>query len=99
MSVEELLCDWFGPVSLETTIRYHHELRGGDEVGVSCAFVWGVGKTHRVGHELRRADSTLAVRVKRLTGLLDLWTRRLVPDPAGRWRERASRPGVLNLAP
>jgi acyl-CoA thioester hydrolase len=79
--------------------RVDQELRGGDEVGVSCAFVWGAGKTHRVEHEFRRADGTLAARVKPLTGLPDLWTRRLVPDPVGRWRERVSRSEVLNLAP
>jgi acyl-CoA thioester hydrolase len=41
-------------VSPETTVRHHHELRGVDEAGMSCAFVWGAGKSHRVEHESLR---------------------------------------------
>jgi hypothetical protein len=37
-----------GPVQLETTIRFHRELRAGDEVDVSCAFMWGTA-TRRSG--------------------------------------------------
>ena len=60
VSVETLLADRFGPVNLETTIRYHHELRIGDTVGVTCSWVWGAGKSYRVTHELRLLDGTLA---------------------------------------
>jgi acyl-CoA thioester hydrolase len=45
VSVERLLADGIGPVNLETTIRYHSELRIGDTVGVTCLWRWGHGKT------------------------------------------------------
>ena len=58
-----MLASGVGPVNLETNIRYQNELRGGDEVDVSCAFLWGDGKTFRVEQELRRADGVLAAEV------------------------------------
>jgi acyl-CoA thioester hydrolase len=93
VSVPQLLEDGIGPVNLQTDIRYHRELRLGDEVDVSCSWIWGDGKTYQVPHELRRADGELAAEVGYVSGLLDLRERRLVPDPA---RELASRtkPGV-----
>ncbi|MEO3785493.1 acyl-CoA thioesterase [Actinocorallia sp. B10E7] len=97
VSVEELIGDGLGPVNLETVIRYHRELRGGDEVDVSCAWVWGNGKTYRVEHVLRLPDGTPAAEVRHVSGLLDLRNRRLVDDPAARWRERAERPELLGL--
>lgn len=97
VSVEDLLADGLGPVNLETTIRYHRELRGGDHVDVTCAWEWGAGKTYRVHHELRRADGTVAAEVHHVSGLLDLSARRLVPDPAARWRARATDPVLLGL--
>jgi len=48
-----------GPVNLETSIRYHRELRDGDEVDVSCAFIWGNGKTFEVRQDFHRPDGTL----------------------------------------
>ena len=86
-----------GPVSLETTIRWLHELRAGDEIEVTAAFRWGTGKTSTVVQELRRADGTLVAEVTGVGGLLDLDRRRLVADPRARWRELAPRPDLLGL--
>jgi acyl-CoA thioester hydrolase len=86
-----------GPVNLETTIRYLGELRSGDEVEVTCAFVWGEGKTFRARQEFRRPDGSVAAEVTSVCGLLDRNVRRLLPDPAERWRALASRPAILGL--
>ncbi len=93
----ELLSIGIGPVSLEESIRFHHEVRAGEQLDVSCAFVWGDGKSFRVEQELRRADGTLAAEVTNVGGLLDLKTRRLVEDPGAVWRSIAQAPGVLGL--
>ena len=99
VSVEGLLADGFGPANLETVIRYHHELRGGDQVDVTCRWEWGTGKTYRVHHDFLREDGTVAAEVHHVSGLLDLAARRLVADPAARWRSRAARPDLLGLDP
>ncbi len=86
------------PVALEDRIRYHRELRAGDEVAVSCAFAWGDGKTMRGEQELHRADGVLAAEVTGVGGVLDLEERRLVSDPGGRLRSLATTPKLLGLA-
>lgn len=98
LSPERLLADGFGPVNLETTLRHHAELRGDDTVDVSCAFIWGPGKTHRVEHVLRKPDGTLVAEVSSVSGLLDMRTRRLVADPGQELRVRAADPALLGLA-
>jgi acyl-CoA thioester hydrolase len=97
ISVEELLAAGIGPVNLETTISYGRELRVGDEVDVSCAWTWGDGKTYRIEHLFRRPDGEVAAEVRHVSGLLDLATRRLVPDPQGELRRRATRPALLAI--
>jgi acyl-CoA thioester hydrolase len=86
-----------GPVNLETTIRYLAELRQGDEVAVTCTFLWGDGKTFRASQEFRRADGTLAAEVASVCGLLDLEERKLLAEPGDRWRALATAPDVLGL--
>ena len=87
-----------GPVQLETTIRFHRELRAGDAVDVSCAFMWGdSSKTFRVQQDFRRADGTLVAELANVGGLLNLEQRRLVADPAGRFRSLATAPELLGL--
>ena len=98
VSVQDLVGGGLGPVNLETVIKYHRELRGGDQVDVTCEWEWGGGKTYRVRHEFRRSDGTVAAEVAHVSGLLDLGTRRLVADPREAWRTRASRPELLGLA-
>ncbi|MET9518721.1 acyl-CoA thioesterase [Streptomyces sp. NPDC002994] len=92
---DDLAAAGLGPVNLETVVRFHQELLAGDEVEVSCVFSYGPGKTGRVTQEMHRADGVLAATVESVIGLLDLRTRRLVPDPAGRWREFATDPTPL----
>src|SRR5437899_4737409 len=51
---DKLLASGVGPVALETTARYLRELRGGDEVTVTCEFEWGTGKTFRMVQRIER---------------------------------------------
>ncbi|BBH64065.1 thioesterase [Actinoplanes sp. OR16] len=92
-----LLGAGFGPVVLETTIRYLRELRAGDEFNVSCAFTWGSGKTFQVAQDYVRVDGTPVAAVTGVAGLLNRQTRRLLPDPATRLREVAKDATLLGL--
>lgn len=98
VDVDALLGSGVGPVNLETHIRFLRELRGGDEVDVSCQLQFGEGKTYRVRHEFRTADGELAAELTSVFGLLDLTRRRLVPDPRSCWHRHATRPELLGLA-
>ncbi|MEU9338605.1 acyl-CoA thioesterase [Streptomyces sp. NPDC048290] len=86
-----------GPVVLETTIRYLSELLAGDEVTVTCAFLWGEGKTFRVVQRIVKPDGTLAAEVEGISGLLDLTARRLVAAPGDRFKQLATDPGLMGL--
>ncbi|MEV0053999.1 acyl-CoA thioesterase [Saccharopolyspora shandongensis] len=86
-----------GPVNLETTVRFHRELRPLDQVEVTCAFRWGDGKTCRAVQELRARGGELVAEVESTFGLLDLTSRRLVADPARYWRDMATHPRLLGL--
>ncbi|WP_163509456.1 thioesterase family protein [Fodinicola acaciae] len=86
-----------GPVNLETTVRFQHELRAGDEVHIATAFSYGSGKTSRVSQRFTLADGTAVAEVSSVGGLLDLRTRRLLPDPASHWRALAAAPHHLGL--
>ncbi|GHE01129.1 thioesterase [Streptomyces alanosinicus] len=93
----ELIGQGVGPVTLETTIRYRHELLAGDEADVTCGFEWGEGKTFRIVQEVRRADGTVAAEIVAVCGLLDLKQRKLVPDPGKAFRELAADPGLFGF--
>jgi len=97
ISIDDLLTTGIGPVTLENTIRYHHELHGGDEVDVTSAFTWSDGKTFRIYQQVRRTDGTLAAEITSIGGLLDLTERRLVGNPAERWQALAASPELLGL--
>ncbi|MDX2600104.1 acyl-CoA thioesterase [Streptomyces caniscabiei] len=86
-----------GPVALETTVRYRRELLAGDEVEVTCAFVWGEGKTFRIEQTVRRADGTVAAEITGVGGLMDLRIRKLVADPREYFRALASDPTLFGL--
>lgn len=97
ISVDDMRASGVLPVVLETTIRYLRELGHGDEVDVTCGFIWGEGKTFQVVQRVQRADGTLSAEITGVGGLLDLDQRRLVADPAARWRALATSPGLLGL--
>ncbi|MFE9137748.1 acyl-CoA thioesterase [Streptomyces sp. NPDC007355] len=93
----DLLEQGVGPVALEVTVRYQRELLAGDEVEVTCAFVWGEGKTFRIEQTIRKTDGTVAAEVTGVGGLLDLKARKLVPDPRAVFRTLADSPEVFGL--
>ena len=96
---DELAAAELGPVNLETTVRFHRELRGGEVLEISSEFSYGTGKTSRVVQELRRAsDGELVATVESVSGMLDLHHRRLVPDPAAIWRKFATAPELLGVS-
>jgi acyl-CoA thioester hydrolase len=95
ISQDALLSSGVGPVAIETTIRYLRELRGGDEVTVSCTFTWSGGKTFRLVQEIRTLEGSRAAEITAVAGLLDLRERRLVADPAERMRALAASPELL----
>lgn len=92
---DKLLADGVGPVALETTLKFRRELRGGDEVTVTCRFEFADGRTFRVRQEIRTVDGALAAEVTALAGILDLTTRKLVADPADRLRALADHADLL----
>jgi acyl-CoA thioester hydrolase len=97
IDVTELLARGIGPVNLETTLRFHRELRPLDQVEVCSTFEWSTGKTSRVTQRMFRADGTLAAEVTSVSGLLDLTERRLLPHPDRYWRSLATDPSILGL--
>ncbi|WP_371663472.1 acyl-CoA thioesterase [Streptomyces sp. NBC_00280] len=97
ISQAALMAKGVGPVALETTIRYQRELLAGDEVEVTCDFLWGEGKTFRIRQTIRKADGTVAAEITAVGGLMDLKARRLVPDPKEYFRELASEPRLFGL--
>ncbi|QIS13329.1 acyl-CoA thioesterase [Nocardia arthritidis] len=92
---DKLLATGVGPIVLENNIKYRHELRGGDEVTITCEFVWARNKTFGMRHEVRKLDGTIAAEITVTGGLLDLTARKLVPNPGERLRALAERPDLL----
>lgn len=92
-----LMSKGVGPVALETTIRYQRELLAGDEVEVTCDFVWGEGKTFRIRQTIRKTDGTVAAEITAVGGLMDLKARKLVADPKEYFRALASEPQLFGL--
>lgn len=70
-----------GPVLLQSHISYRRELRGGDEVDVTCQAKFGSGKTFQMDSDIYKVDGTLAAEIGCTLGLMDLQERRLVADP------------------
>lgn len=97
ISQAALAAEGVGPVTLETTIRYRRELRAGDEVEVTCAFLWGEGKSFRIEQTIRRSDGTVAAEITAVGGLMDLTERRLVSGPRDAFKALATDPGPLGL--
>jgi acyl-CoA thioester hydrolase len=97
IDVADLLLRGIGPVNLETTVRFHRELRALDQVEVHTRFEWTTGKVSRVKQRLVRSDGTLVAEVSSVSGLLDLTERKLLPRPDQYWRSLAIDPAVLGL--
>jgi acyl-CoA thioester hydrolase len=97
IDVTELRARGIGPVNLETTLRFHRELRPLDQVEVCSTFEWSTAKTSRVTQRMFRADGSLVAEVTSVSGLLDLTERRLLPRPDRYWRSLATDPSVLGL--
>ncbi|WP_327296837.1 MULTISPECIES: acyl-CoA thioesterase [unclassified Streptomyces] len=93
----DLLDKGVGPVTLETTIRYRRELRAGDDVEVTCAFVFGEGKTFRIEQVIQKADGTVAAEVTATSGLMDLTARKLVENPREYFLSLATAPAAFGL--
>jgi acyl-CoA thioester hydrolase len=94
---DKLLGSGAGPAVLDAHIAFKHELRGGDEVDVSCEFRWSARVVFEVVQDLTRADGTLAATLTSTAGLLDLRGRRLITDPAKHLRELATAPEIMGL--
>ena len=93
---DKLLATGVGPITLETTLRFMRELRGGDRVDVTCAFEWNEGKTFGLTQRFVLEDKALAAELTAICGVLDLTERRLVPDPKERLRALADDPSRLD---
>lgn len=81
-------CDWdslmesrTAPVLLSTTVNFRRELRGDDEVDVSCVVKFGTGKTFVLEQVLTKPDGTVAADMHGVFGLMDLDARKLFADP------------------
>jgi YbgC/YbaW family acyl-CoA thioester hydrolase len=94
---DKMLHNGLGPVVLESTVKHLRELHLGDEVTVSCEFEWGTGKAFRMLQQIRKLDGTVSAEFTVVTGLMDLTTRRLVPNPKERFRELSESTEVLGL--
>ncbi|WP_433526604.1 acyl-CoA thioesterase [Nocardia pseudovaccinii] len=94
---DKLISGGIGPVVLETNIKYRRELRGGDEVAVTCEFQWDGGKIFRIRQEMRKIDGTVTAEVEVVLGIMDLTARKLVTDPGERLRAIAEQPDLLGL--
>ncbi|MFI9380432.1 acyl-CoA thioesterase [Kutzneria sp. NPDC052558] len=93
----DLLANGVGPINLETTVRFMRESLAGDELAVTCEFVWGSGKTFQVQQRFLRADGEVAAMVTNVGGLLDLGARKLVSEPHEYFQGVAGKPELLGL--
>ncbi|HEX3781838.1 MAG TPA: acyl-CoA thioesterase [Pseudonocardiaceae bacterium] len=87
--------DGFAPVLLASEARYLRELRGGEEVDLSTAVVFGAGKTFAMNTRITKLDGTVSATVNGTLGLLDMTIRRLVANPRERIAALATNPAVI----
>lgn len=86
-----------GPVVLEVTIKYLRELRGGEEVDVTCELGWAEGKVFQFKQQIVKKDGTVCADIVLVGGIMDLRARKLVPNPAERLAALASDPAMLGI--
>jgi len=98
ISQDALMATGYGPVVLDVSVRFRRELRGGDEVDVTCGFIFDGGKTYRIVQDFKRPDGRVAAALTSTGGLLDLAERKLADDPGKHFRTLASAPEILGLA-
>ncbi|NEW42894.1 acyl-CoA thioesterase [Nocardia cyriacigeorgica] len=94
---DKLIASGVGPVVLEQNIKYLRELRGGDEVDITCEFEWQDGKVFTMRQQIRKLDGTVSAEFRVTGGLLDLTARKLVADPRDRFRALADRADLLGI--
>jgi acyl-CoA thioester hydrolase len=93
-----LIATGFGPVVLDVSVKFRRELRAGDEVDVTCGFVFDGGRTFRILQDFRRpADGRVAASLTSTSGLLDLRERKLTNDPGKHLLALATDPSLLGL--
>jgi acyl-CoA thioester hydrolase len=97
ISQDALLATGIGPVVLDAHVTFKHELRGGDDVDVSCQFRWGDRKIFEIVQDFRRSDGILAATLTSKAGFLDLRERRLIAAPAKHLRSIAANPAVIGV--
>ncbi|MBW8804081.1 MAG: acyl-CoA thioesterase [Catenulisporales bacterium] len=93
----EMVAGGIGPVVLEANIKYLRELRGGEEVDVTCEFAWAEGKVFQIKQQIVKKDGTVCADIVLVGGILDLRARKLVPDPVAALRAIASDPALLGI--
>jgi acyl-CoA thioester hydrolase len=99
VSQDKLIASGFGPAVLDVSVKFKRELLAGDEIDVTCAFVFSGGKTFQIVQDfLRPSDTTLAASLTSTNGLLDLAARRLTDDPRAHLRKVATNLAPLGLA-
>ncbi|MBS2537935.1 acyl-CoA thioesterase [Catenulispora sp. NF23] len=93
----DLIAGGIGPVVLEANLKFLRELRGGEEVDVSCELQWAEGKVFQFKQQIVKKDGTVCADAVIVGGILDLAARKLVPNPAERLAAVASDPAVLGI--
>jgi acyl-CoA thioester hydrolase len=92
-----MVASGIGPVVLEVNIKYLRELRGGEEVDVTCEFGWTEGKVFQLKQQVLKKDGTVCADIVVVGGVLDLQARKLVPNPAERFAALADDPALLGI--
>ncbi|MFF0544171.1 acyl-CoA thioesterase [Nocardia thailandica] len=98
IDLDKFIASGVGAVVLESTIKYYRELRGGDEVTVTCEFDWKDGsKVFEFHHRVIKLDGTVSAEIRVVAGAMDLTERKLVADPREHFRALADDPSLLGL--
>jgi acyl-CoA thioester hydrolase len=92
-----MVASGIGPVVLEVNIKYLRELRGGEEVDVTCEFGWAEGKVFQFKQQIIKKDGTVCADIVVVGGIMDLQARKLVPNPAERLAALATDPAMLGI--
>ncbi|MEY9860476.1 acyl-CoA thioester hydrolase [Catenulispora sp. GAS73] len=93
----DLIAGGIGPVVVEMNVRFLRELRGGEEVDVTCELAWAEGKVFQFKQQVLKKDGTVCADIVVVGGILDLQARKLVPNPAERLAAVASDPALLGI--